>query len=211
MNLKNYFKVVLCCFFMTTVSVNGISQAKTTAIKQVEALVLKMFNDVNNRDYDAMLNMSHPKIYDIVPKESMKEIFKSMFEGNEQFSVDLPKIEPKYKLSKVYNGAKDNLEYAFVSYDMNMSMTFHDQEFDEASKKTMVDMMKAKDMDVTFVSNNTLDIAMNDRVTIVLKDDSTENKWVILNYDESPLLTQIVSSDLLQAAKTYKQELIAGK
>lgn len=203
-NIKSLF--FICFLFFYAI---GFSQSNETGVNHLDSLTQKMFTDMNNRDYDAILDMTHPKVFEIAPKESMKTVFKSMFEGTEEFSIDIPKTVPKYKISEIFKSEKDSMKYAFVSYDMKMSMTFHKQEFDDASKEMMIPMMKAKGMDVTFVSSNTMDIDMKDRITILLIDNTTNNKWVMVNYDpDSPLFYQIVPTSLLESAKDYKQNLM---
>ena len=201
MTKRNALKVIVCSFLFVTAI--GFSQS------EIDRLAKKMFVDMNNRDYDAILDMSHPKIFELVTKDQMKEVLKSTLEGNEQFSIEIPKIIPQYKISKIFKEDKDNLEYAFVSYDMSMNMTFKGQTFDEEAKKLMSSSMKAQGMDTEFLSDNTVKIIMNDRITVILKGDSTENKWVMMNYDAgSPLVYQIFSSSLLEAAKKYKENLL---
>ena len=201
MTKRNALKVIVCSFLFVTAI--GFSQS------EIDRLAKKMFVDMNNRDYDAILDMSHPKIFELVTKDQMKDVLKSTLEGNEQFSIEIPKVIPEYKISEIYKEDKDNLQYAFVSYDMSMNMTFNDQKFDEEAKKLMSSSMKAQGMDTEFLSDNTVKITMNDRITVILKGDSTENKWVMMNYDAgSPLVYQIFSSSLLETAKKYKENLL---
>lgn len=198
---------LLICFLF--LGINVFSQNNQKTQKHLDSLTLKMFNDMNNRDYDAILEMTHPKVFEIAPKESLKTVFKSMFEGTEEFSIDIPKTIPEYKISEVYNNEKDSLKYAFVSYDMNMNMTFHKQSFDDASKEMMIPMMEAKGIDVTFISENSMNMFMKNRITIMVKDNHTNNKWVMVNYDaDSPLFYQIVPTSLLESAKEYNQNLM---
>ncbi len=205
MNLK-YFKsysINAVCFLF--LSINFFAQGNA----EIKKIANKMFVDMNNRDYDAILDMTHPKVFEIVPKDQMKNVLKSTFEGSSEFSIEIPKTIPEFKISKLFTEKENDLSYAFVSYDMSMNMTFHNQEFDDESKKMMIGVMKAKDMDVTFVSNNSMNVLMNNRMTIVLKDTTTNDKWVMVNYDpDSPLFYQILSSDLLEMAKSYKQDLM---
>ena len=201
MTKRNALKVIVCSFLFVTAI--GFSQS------EIDRLAKKMFVDMNNRDYDAILDMSHPKIFELVTKDQMKDVLKSTLEGNEQFSIEIPKVIPEYKISEIYKEDKDNLQYAFVSYDMSMNMTFNDQKFDEEAKKLMSSSMKAQGIDTEFLSDNTVKITMNDRITVILKGDSTENKWVMMNYDAgSPLVYQLFSSSLLETAKKYKENLL---
>ncbi len=205
----NNLTITLVVIAFLVVNLNTIAQSNKNELKVVDSMALKMFKDMNNRDYDAILDMTHPKVFEIVPKESMKGIFKSMFEGNEDFSIDIPKTVPEYKISEIFEIVNDTLQYAFVSYDMEMNMTFNKQEFDDDSKETMVAMMKTKGIDVDFVSDNSLAMFMRNRMTIILNDNSTNGKWVMINYDpDSPLFYQIIPSSLLEKAKEYNQNLM---
>jgi hypothetical protein len=206
---KRYYKNIILLSILLLVSILGYSQKGIKPTKEVEGIARKMFVDMVNRDYDAILEMTHPKVYEIVPKNQMRTVLKSTLEGNSEFSIDFPKTVPNYKLSNIFKGKKDDLQYAFVSYDLKTKMTFHNQEFDEETKKMMVSMMKVKGMFVKFISKNSMNVLMKDRITIILRDNSTKNNWVMINYDpDSPLSYQLLSTDLLEASKRYKQSLM---
>ena len=203
-------KVLLFCFLILgSVSKNYAQEVGSSSEATIKSIAQKMFVDINNKDFDAILEMTHPKVYDLVPKEQMKSVLVTMFEGTEEFSIEIPKIIPEYKLSKVFKVVDENLEYAFISYDMRMEMTFHNQDFDEDAKEMMIPMMKAQGMEVEFISNNAMKILMKDRLTIIVKDNSTNNKWAMVNYDpDSPLFFQILPSSLIEISKEYKQSLM---
>ncbi len=209
-NFRRYFEIVICTIFLiSSLSTLAQNDTRTQEFEEVNKAARKMFVDMNNRDFDAILDMTYPKVFDFATKDQMKSVIKATLEGNEELSMEIPKMMPEYKLSKIFKVQKDSLEYAFVSYDMRMKMTFHKQEFDNDGKKMMIGLMKAKGMDVKFVSNNTLDILMKDRITILIKDSLTNNKWAMVNYDpDSPMFYQMVPSSLLESAKTYKQNLM---
>lgn len=209
-NSKNQgFRITFISILFIMISTLSMAQNNEATLNHLDQIAKKMFVDMNNRDFDAILDMTHPKVYDIIPKEQMKNMLKMMFEGTEEFSIDIPKVIPEYKVSNIFKGNQNNLEYAFISYDMKMKMTFKNQEFDDDAKDMMKGIMQSKGMDVKFISNNTLDIMMNNRMTIILKEDATSNKWVMLNYDpDSPIFYKALSSDLLEAAKTYNQNLM---
>lgn len=200
---KNLILRLVSIFFLLVV-VNSYSQTK-----ELEVMAKQLFIDMNNRDFDAIVDMTYPKVFEFASKEQMKTLIKSVLEGNDQMSIEIPKMIPVYKLSKVFKENKDNLEYAFVSYDMKMKMTFHDVEFDAEKKKMVIGMMKAKGMFVKFISNNSMDVLMKDRITILLRDDLTNNKWKMMNYDpDSPLFYQMTPTALIEAGKKYKQDLL---
>lgn len=205
---NNTLKILLICLFILGNSGKILSQ-ESKSNKEVEGMVQSMFDNMNNKDFDALVDMTHPKVFDIVPKDQMKTLFKNMFEGNEEFLIEIPKGTPDYTISEVFEGIENNLEYAYVSYDTKMSMTFKNQEFDDESKEMMIPLMEAQGMEVEFISNNTMKVLIKNTVTIILKEDSTDNKWVMINYDpDSPLSYSILSSDVLEKSKEYKRNLM---
>ena len=85
------------------VSSQAFSQnANKETLEELKSMAHQMFVDVNNKDYDAILEMCHPKLFELVPKEQFKSIFKSTLEGNEDFSIEISEQIPAYELSKLY-------------------------------------------------------------------------------------------------------------
>jgi len=205
--MKNISKL-LAAVLLIVMSFN-ISFAQDETAKVLDSISLKMFKDMNNKDYEAIIDMTHPKVFEIVPKENMLELIKSMFEGNEEFSIEIPNETPKYKVSEMYRDEESKTDFAFTSYDLKMKMTFNQQDFGEEEKEMMVKMMKIQDMDVKFISNNTLDVLMKNRLTILLKNEETNNNWSMLNYDQnSPLFFQLVATGVIEKSKEYHQNLM---
>ena len=204
---NNFIKATVLFLF---IGINIFAQTtQEKDIAKINELAIKMFEYTNDRNFDELLEMSHPKLFELVTKDQMKMVLKSTFEGNEEFSIDIPKMKPVYKLSEIFEAEKDSIKYAFISYDMNMSMTFNNQEFDDQAKKMMTLAMQSKGMDVNFTSSNSLDMFLKDVITIALKDKETENKWVIINYDvDSPITYEILKTPVLESVKVYKENLM---
>ncbi len=199
-------------FIVFAFSTLCFAQDSDKVAKELDSVALKMFNDVNERNYDGIMDMSYPKLFEFVPREVMVNVFKSMFEGNDEFTVDIPKLIPEYEISEVFKVEKDSAEFAFINYDLKMSMTFHDiaeEGFDEEGKEMMVDMMKMQGMEAEFVSDNTIDVIMPNRMTIMVNDKLTNGNWAMINYDtNSPLFYQILSAPIVEKAKDYYQDLL---
>lgn len=207
--IKAVFTVM---FVVVFTSINFAQEVSEDSIKEIDSMASKMFTDMNNRDYDAIIEMTHPKVFDLVPKETMVSVFKSTLEGNSEFSIEIPKQIPEYKISDVFKDEEGGSDYAFVSYDMEMSMTFNNESFDEETKETMVKMMKMQGMDAEFVSDKTVHLNMLNRMTILIKDESTNNKWAMINYDpDSPLFFQLLSATVIEKAKSYYQDLMIAQ
>ena len=207
--IKKLMLRYLTCIFLFFVVSNYAQESDENEKIKINAIAKKMFVDMNNRDFDAIIDMTYPKVFNIASKEQMKTVIKSTFEGNEELTIGVPKTIPDYKISEIYNNEKESLKFAFVSYNMRMKMTFHKQEFDDESKKMMITYMKSKGMDVKFISKNSIDVLMQDRIIIIIKDKLTKNKWTMINYDsDSPLFYQMIPSGLIEEAKKYKQDLM---
>ena len=49
-------------------------------------------------------------------------------------------------------------------------------------------------------------------MTILIKDESTNNKWAMINYDpDSPLFFQLLSATVIEKAKSYYQDLMIAQ
>lgn len=194
--------------FLGTSSFSQEKQSKD--LVEVNALAEKMFEDTNNKDFDSLLEMTHPKLFDLVSKEQMKEIFISTFEGNSEYSINLPELGTKdFILSEVFEVEKDSLKFAFISYDMKMKMTFKNEEFDQEAKKMMKLVMQGKGIDIEFLTDNQLRMLMKDSITIAIKDKDTDNEWKIINYEaDSPMMYSLLKLSVLEKAKEYKQSLM---
>ncbi|MCG7279987.1 hypothetical protein MHJ94_01590 [Chryseobacterium taklimakanense] len=162
---------------------------------------------LEQKNYDKILEMSHPALTEKFEKQMMIDGFKMIFEGNDQFSMKLnPIADSAYKVSDVYKDGTS--QYAFVSFPMNMEMTFKNQKFDADSKKMMVNMMEVQGMKAEFVNDTTLNISKL-ALTVALKDQSTNNQWKYINHDENnPFYTTIVPVEIIRSAKSYYSDLL---
>lgn len=203
--ISKYLILGFLCF-----GIFSYSHSQETEInKELEGIALKMFIDTNNKDYDAILEMTHPKVFDLVSKEDMLGVLQSMFEGTEEMSIAISDEIPEFEVTEVFEDTEHNSDFAFVIYDLNMSMTFHQESFDDETKEMMIKMMKLQNMDVEFISDNSMNVFMPNRMTILINDESTKNKWAMINYDpSSPIFFQLLSAPVLEKAKNYYQDLM---
>lgn len=195
------FSVVVFTFF--------IARSQENAKKDLNTMAIKMFEKTNERDFDALLDMTYPKVYDLVPKETMKNLFVSMFEGTDEMSINLPNLTPKYILSDIYSDEDSNTEYAFLTYDMSMSMTFKQQDFDKDGKQMMIKMFKVQGMDASFETDNKINILAPNRMVVFLKNESSNKEWKMINYDSnSPIFVDMLSVGILEKAGKYYQNIL---
>jgi hypothetical protein len=207
---KILLRILLLALIFTTSL--GFAQVDSKTKATVNKMAKQMFIDMNNRDYDAIIEMSYPKLFELAPKDMVKNMIKSALEGNEAYSIEIPKFDPnKYGLSEIKVDKSASLAYAFVSYDIDMKMTFNNQTFDETAKAMMKSEMESKGMDAEFLSDNTVKMMMKNRITILIKDKNTNQKWAMINYEEgssmfADLLPAVVMEDAKKYAETLKKE-----
>lgn len=176
---------------------------------ELDVLANDMFEKTNQRDFDALIDMTYPAVFDLVPKDIMVTMFKSMFEGNYEMSIDLPEQKPEYTLTDTFKSEDSKTEYAFMNYDMEMSMTFKNQEFDKEGQEMMVNMMKVQGMDASFENPSKVNVNAPDRLVIFLKDEKTNGEWKMVNYDpNSPLFVQILPVEIIEKAKNHHQAIM---
>lgn len=176
---------------------------------ELDVLANDMFEKTNQRDFDALIGMTYPAVFDLVPKDTMVTMFKSMFEGNDEMSIDLPEQKPEYTLTDTVKSEDSKTEYAFMNYDMEMSMTFKNQEFDKEGQEMMVNMMKVQRMDASFENPSKVNVNAPDRLVIFLKDEKTNGEWKMVNYDpNSPLFVQILPVEIIEKAKNHHQAIM---
>ncbi|TCK69246.1 hypothetical protein DFQ05_0766 [Winogradskyella wandonensis] len=203
--MKKNFKILLLLLAFSSVVANSFAQTNNSELKELSD---KMFQYTNDRDFDALLDMTYPKIFELVPKETMKTVFVSMFQGTEEMSVDLPKQNPEYVLSDIYKTENDSTDFAFLSYDMFMSMTFKKQEFDDEGKDMMIKMMKLQGMEASFENNSKVNVKAPNRLVIFIKNEDTKDEWKMLNYDpNSPIFADLLPVDVLEKSMDYYQKL----
>lgn len=176
---------------------------------ELDVLANDMFEKTNQRDFDALIGMTYPAVFDLVPKDTMVTMFKSMFEGNDEMSIDLPEQKPEYTLTDTFKSEDSKTEYTFMNYDMEMSMTFKNQEFDKEGQEMMVNMMKVQGMDASFENPSKVNVNAPDRLVIFLKDEKTNGEWKMVNYDpNSPLFVQILPVEIIEKAKNHHQAIM---
>lgn len=167
----------------------------------------QMFININNKDVDAIVNMNHPKIFESIDKAQLKTQLKTEFEGNNLLTIEYPNRIPDFKVSEISKLDYKDVEYAFVSYDMQAKINFK-QKLDKLTQKSMKELMSSKGMDVKFTSKNSMSVMMKDKITILLKDKLTGNSWKMIDFNKDlPYLTKVVLKEVLDAAERYKQEL----
>lgn len=196
-------KILFLCFLM--LSVLGFAQsAEQQKILSDSRTIIELYD---KKDYNKILEMSHPALLQKFDKETLLSAFKMIFEGNDDFAITIDKVDKNaYQISDIHT--EGGTRYAFVDYPMAMTMTFKKQAFDEETKKRMISMMEVQGMKAKFLSDNTLAITKR-ALTVAVNDKSTNNEWKYVNHDpNSPMYTMIIPTEIIKKANTYYADLL---
>ena len=197
-------KKILLAFLIFSFATLWSQKSDQSIIREDTSQFMTKFQ---NKDYDGILDMTHPAIFEKFDKETLKSLFQKMLEDNEEFQmeiIDTDKIT--FEISEVMK-TKDT-KYAFVTHPMKMKMTFKNQKFDDSQKEMMVNMMEVQGMKTKFLNENFLEMSKQSMM-IAMNDASTKNQWKYLNYDETnPLYVSVVPVEIMKKAKNYYADFL---
>lgn len=161
------------------------------------------------RDYDKMLDLTHPEMLKKFKKEDIVTLLKTTLEGNGLFKIELDAVpDSQIRVSEIFTSGNGG-RYAFVTYPISMKMTFAEQKFDAEQKNLMSSMMAAEGLEVTFLNDQSL-LTKTTSLSVALKDKTTGNKWKYVNQNaKNPLYNSIVSAEIREKAAEYRE--IASK
>ncbi|MDO5614674.1 MAG: hypothetical protein Q4G16_00665 [Cruoricaptor ignavus] len=185
-----------------------IGFAQTDEQKKILQDTQTFATSFENKDYDAILQMSYPPLLEQFDKKTLISVFKATLEGNDNFSIKIKNASPDlYEVSEVFRN-NDKSKFAFVSFPMVMEMSFLQKKLDESMKNLIINTMQQQGMKANFINDNTILIEKLS-LTLAINDKATKHTWKYLNHDENnPLYTKIVSKDIIKKAKEYYAELL---
>lgn len=141
------------------ISLYSFSQSDAETIKS-ETLMYFSFVESNNSE--GIINFMHPKVFETISKEQLKEGMEQMLK-NEQMKIEFLTTDIK-NISEVVEF--ENSKYSLVDYSNDMRMTFlseKDKPLEE--KQTFIDFMKPS-MEAQFGAGNVKADAESTSLTI---------------------------------------------
>lgn len=187
-------------FFLTISMVINLGSNAQTDPKLMERLnlVLKVTQEM---DTEKILDLSYPKLFNIVPREAVSKALETMY-SSEEFSITLDSLKTKtiHPIFSIADG-----QFAKITYSMLMRMKFNET-LDSADVAEML-----PEMEVDFgkgnirfdVLNNTMIIKSSSEL-VAIKDEYAKD-WCFVNYQaDSELTTVLFSQDVIEKLKEYK-------
>ncbi|WP_291131471.1 hypothetical protein [Flavobacterium sp. UBA7682] len=150
-------------------------------------------------DYDAILDSTYPKVFEIVSKEQMKEILIETFNGNEQMKIKLLNVAPNFEYGEIKKIGDQN--FCLIDHNLEMELTLTEKiEVEEI--EMMTDLMKAamECEKVTF-NQETNSFYIKKKATMIgIADAATKNQWKFINKDkENVLVNKLFSNKVVTA------------
>lgn len=181
-----FFIILLLCSFSTLAQ--DMQSLKIEAMKAYKASV--------SMNYDMIFDTTYPKVFEIIPKESMKMMFEQMME-NEDFSMKLIEVDPNFTFGEIKKIG--NKTFCLVDHNNVMTMKFK-KPMEDAEAMLAIFKKSMETEKVTFdKAGNSFRIEL--RSTLIgVADESTGKKWKFLNKDKENKLFNMIFDDQTKTA-----------
>lgn len=195
-------KLLFVLFLVLVTPVFGQNATQKKLLEDVYSIAQYM----EQKDYDKILDLTHPKVFEYVKRDQMKVFFSSLLEGDKELKIRLNKVEKKdFEVSEIFQ-TQEGAEYAFVTHPTDMDMVLVNKKIGEEEKQMYIMVFEMKGMEAKFINDNTINIKKLG-LSIAIKDDSTNNTWRYANHDEgNPLYVKILPVEIIKKAKDYMFE-----
>ncbi|MVO10914.1 hypothetical protein GOQ30_17215 [Flavobacterium sp. TP390] len=185
--MKTKITLFIVLFF---ISFSNFSQD----MKSLKKEVFKTYTATTSMDYDAIFDTTYPKVFDIIPKESMKEMFEQMMD-NEQFTIQLVEVEPNFSFGEIKTIGTQ--KFCLIDHDNVMMMKFKTP-MEDAEAMTDIFKKSMDAMNVTFdKEKNEFKIEMRSTL-IAVSDELTGNQWKFLNKDKENQLFNMIFDEKIK-------------
>ena len=206
--MKNWLSTLFFLFFVSFTFAQSQQETKDKILADNKSILDAM----DAKNYDAILDLTHPALYKIVDREMLKGAFKQIFEGNDELNIEILKSpNAQFTVSDIMKTKDNASEYAFVTYPISMKMTYLKNSFEPSQYATMEDIFKQQGMNAKFLSKNEMEVSKLS-LSIAVKDASTNNQWKYVNYEPNNMMfASIIPEEIMNKAKEYNTQLESKK
>ncbi|MDV6169807.1 hypothetical protein R1T16_15325 [Flavobacterium sp. DG1-102-2] len=183
-------KKIILLAFLVTAPLFATAQDKASLAKDAQRMLDYTFAE----NYKGLMDLTYPKIFDLIPKEQMLEMLPKMLKG-EGYTIKLDKVPENFTfgdIKKIEGGS-----YAVVSYDTQMRMIFTERPADKEIE-TMTTMFKEnmKASVATFDKTDNSFLIKKRSQMIAAADAATGQKWTFLNNENPQLIEKLFSENI---------------
>ena len=172
-------KKLLYTALFVLVSYAGFSQDAASMKVGAQTLIDKTVA----KDYNALLDMTYPKLFTLAPREAVLESLKSTFDGNQGFKIVMLPTAPNFVFGEIKKIG--NQSFAVINHD-NALQVIWDEPIPAAEVENYVGLFKTnmKTEDVTYdATKKTMNIKAKAKM-VAVADETTKNKWTYLTYSD---------------------------
>ncbi len=197
----NYFSILLLFSTFTLFSQNNDQD-----FKEIKNIAIQALKASEIPDYDAIINYSYPRMFELLSRQDMKSVLKSVYEGNDVFTLKLDASNPNFSFTEIYTN--DSISYTFVGHKIKMQMRFKKDAIDAKEKDEMLAIFQHEGLIADFINDTTLEIIDKASVMIFIKDSYTQQIWKTNNYDaENIIIAEIYPDYILEEAQAFQEKL----
>ena len=150
-------------------------------------------------DFDGILLLTYPGIFDVVPKELLREKIMDTFQGDEtEMSIDSFEIDQVGKLWQHQQG-----QYVQVDYTVLISMRMKEEEYDDPVRQQerhefLLRMFRAfYGGEKAWYNPETDCYCFYQQKSMVAIQDALSPQWTFLAYEQDELMKRFIPSDIL--------------
>jgi hypothetical protein len=176
---KFIMKKLLYTALFVFASYTGFSQDAASLKTGAQTLIDKTVA----KDYNALLDMTYPKLFTLAPREAVLESLKSTFDGNQGFKIVMLPTAPNFVFGEIKKIG--NQSFAVINHNNSLQVIW-DEPIPAAEVENYVGLFKTnmQTQDVTYdAAKKTMNIKAKAKM-VAVADETTKNKWTYLTYSD---------------------------
>lgn len=181
----------LTAFLILLLSFQNVLQAQ--ADKRLVERLDSTLMATRNKDLNTILDLTYPKVFDLVDRDQMKAVLSSTFD-NEQFVIELDSLRI-LSIDKPFK--EGNGEYVKITHSMLMIFKYKDtsnQENIEVERMTANTMAMQYGEDNVKYDEKTRSIRIFTKPEMVGIKDEKSVEWTFINYKKNDMLAELLLS-----------------
>ena len=160
-------------------STNSINyQQKNDLIEQFTKDLELNIDASNNKNWDVVVSMTYPKLFDLLPKEEFKGMFESMFEIFKDFQTSIISDLRHYYPVIDYQGDR----FTKFSYDTQMTFSFFN--LDDLGN-ILPGFIQQFGEDNVKILENTNSLIVNSEASMLAVLEKNTSQWTYLTWDDN--------------------------
>ena len=176
---KNIMKKIFYTALLVLASYSGFSQDAASMKAGAQALIDKTVA----KDYNALLDMTYPKLFELAPREAVLESLKSTFDGNQGFKIVMLPMAPNFVFGPIKKIGTQS--FAIIDHDNSLQVIW-DEPIPAEEIENYVGLFKTnmKTENVSYdAAKKTMNIKAKAKM-VAVADETTKNKWTYLTYSD---------------------------